>query len=46
MYSHMKMETLLGMGGEGIRRMMEGVQSTRIYYKNFYKCYNVPPIQQ
>jgi hypothetical protein len=26
--------------------MMEGVNSTIIYYKNFCKCHNVPPIQQ
>jgi hypothetical protein len=32
-------ETIPGMGGG---RMMEGVKSTIIYYKNFYKCHNVP----
>jgi hypothetical protein len=26
--------------------MMEGVNSTMIYCKNFCKCHNVPPIQQ
>jgi hypothetical protein len=26
--------------------MMEGVKSTMIYCKNFYKCHNVPPAQQ
>jgi hypothetical protein len=23
--------------------MVEGVNSSMIYYKNFYKCHNVPP---
>jgi hypothetical protein len=36
-------QTIPGMGG---RRMMEGVNSTIVYCKNFYKCYNVPPVQQ
>jgi hypothetical protein len=26
--------------------MMEGVNSTMIYVKNFYKCHNVPPVQE
>jgi hypothetical protein len=33
-------------GEGGKRRMKEGVNSTRIYCKNFYKCHNVPPVQQ
>jgi hypothetical protein len=27
----------------GLRRMMEGVNSTMIYYKNFGKCHSVLP---
>jgi hypothetical protein len=38
--------TVPGMGGEGQRRMMEGVNSTVIYCKKFCKCRNVPPAQQ
>jgi hypothetical protein len=26
--------------------MIEGVNSTMIYCKNFCKCYQVPPVQQ
>jgi hypothetical protein len=26
--------------------MMERMNSTMIYCKNFYKCHNVPPVQQ
>jgi hypothetical protein len=26
--------------------LMEGMNSTMIYCKNFYKCHNVPPVQQ
>jgi hypothetical protein len=37
-------ETVPGIEGGG-RRMMEGVNSTVIYCKNFYKCHNVPPVQ-
>jgi hypothetical protein len=34
-------------GGRGDKRkMMEGVNSTTMYYKNFGKCHNVPPAQQ
>jgi hypothetical protein len=29
----------------GKRRMMEGLNSAMIYYKNFYKCHNAPPVQ-
>jgi hypothetical protein len=38
-------ETIPGMGGAGIRRMVEGVNSNMIYLiycKYFSKCYNVP----
>jgi hypothetical protein len=48
MYEHGKMrpvESIPGVGG-GYRRMMEGVNSTMIFCKNFGKCYNVPPVQQ
>jgi hypothetical protein len=38
-------ETVPGMGEGGKRRMMEKVNSTMIYCKNFYKCHNVPSIQ-
>jgi hypothetical protein len=49
MYVNAKMrpvETVPGMGEEGQRRMMEGVNSSVIYSihcKNFCKCHNVPP---
>jgi hypothetical protein len=33
-------------GQRGYRRMMEGVNPTLTYYKNFYKCHNVYPVQQ
>jgi hypothetical protein len=37
-------ETIPGMGEKGIKRVMEWVNSSKIYlmyYKNFCKCYNV-----
>jgi hypothetical protein len=35
-------ETIRGMRGRRTyRRMMEGVNSTMIYYKNFCKCHNI-----
>jgi hypothetical protein len=37
-------ETIPGKGERGTKRMMEGVNLTKIYCKNFYKCHNVPPI--
>jgi hypothetical protein len=40
-------ETIPGMGG--IMRIKEndgGVNSNMIYYKNYGKCHNVPPVQQ
>jgi hypothetical protein len=46
MYENGKMrpvETIPGKGGGEQRRMMEGVNSTMIYCKNFCKCHNVPP---
>jgi hypothetical protein len=36
-------ETISGMGG-GIKENDGGVNSTMIYYKNFYKYHNVPPV--
>jgi hypothetical protein len=30
----------------GVKKMMEGVHSTMIYYKNFCKCPNVSPAQK
>jgi hypothetical protein len=44
MYVNGKMrydEPIPGMGEGEIRRMMEGVNSTMIYCKNFCKCHNV-----
>jgi hypothetical protein len=37
-------ETTPGMGAG--RRMMKRVNSTMIYCEHFYKCHNVPPVQQ
>jgi hypothetical protein len=37
-------ETIPGMEGSG--RMIEGVNSTKIYCKNLYKCHDVLPVQQ
>jgi hypothetical protein len=39
-------ETILGMGGEGIRRIMEGVNLAMLYHKHFCKCHSVPSVQQ
>jgi hypothetical protein len=39
-------ERIPATGEVGQRRMMEGVNSSMIYCKNFCKCYNVPPVQQ
>jgi hypothetical protein len=38
-------ENIPGMGGGGQQRLMVGVNSTMIYYKNFGNCHNVPPVQ-
>jgi hypothetical protein len=49
MYENGKMrsvETFPEMGVRGQRRMMEGVNSTKIYCKNFCYCHNIPPVQQ
>jgi hypothetical protein len=49
MYENGKMrpvETVPGMGGGGIKENDGWVNSTVINYKNFYKCHNVPPVQQ
>jgi hypothetical protein len=32
--------------GRKLRRMMEGVNSTLAYSKDFCKCHNIPTIQQ
>jgi hypothetical protein len=51
-YSCMKMEkmrpveTIPGIERFGIKRTMEGMNSTMIYCKNFCKCHNVPIAQQ
>jgi hypothetical protein len=39
-------ETIPGMERGGKRRMMEGLNSTMIYCKYFYKSHNAPPAQQ
>jgi hypothetical protein len=41
----LSVEIIPGVEKEGIRGMMEGVNSTMIYYNNFCKCQNVPPVQ-
>jgi hypothetical protein len=49
MYTDEKMrpvETIPRIGVGGIKEMMEGVNSTMIYYKNISKCHNVPSLQQ
>jgi hypothetical protein len=30
---------------EILRKMMEGVNLIKIYYKHFYKCHNVYPVR-
>jgi hypothetical protein len=50
-YSCMKMEKwdllkLIQEWGRGIKESDGGVNSTKIYSKNFCKCHNVPPAQQ
>jgi hypothetical protein len=39
-------ETILGMEEKGIGKLMEGVNSTMIYFKEFCKCHIAPPVQQ
>jgi hypothetical protein len=47
MYVNGKMRPVETISGIGVgRRMMEGVNSTMIYYKNFYKCNYLSPVQQ
>jgi hypothetical protein len=49
MYENGKMrsvETILRLGEGGERRIMEGMNSTKLYCKHFCKCHIVPPIQQ
>jgi hypothetical protein len=37
-------QIISGMGGEIKRRMMKGMNSNMIHYKEFGKCHNVPPV--
>jgi hypothetical protein len=49
MYVNGKMrpvDTIPGLGKGEQRRTIEGVNSTMINGKNFYKCHSVSPIQQ
>jgi hypothetical protein len=48
MYENGKMipaETIPGIGGGRIKENDGGMNSTRVYYKNFCKCHNVPLLQ-
>jgi hypothetical protein len=48
MYENRKIrpvETIPGMGGGGIKENDGGMNSTMIYFKNFYKYHNVLPVQ-
>jgi hypothetical protein len=50
MYLRMKMkkkrhvETIPGTMGDKIKNNDGGVNSTTVYFKNFCKCHNVPPV--
>jgi hypothetical protein len=46
MYQNGKMRAVETIPGMGERRMMEGMNSTMIYCKNFGKCHSIPPAQQ
>jgi hypothetical protein len=49
MYGNGKMravETILRMEGGTIRENNGGINLTKMYCKHFYKCHNVPPVQQ
>jgi hypothetical protein len=46
MYENEKMRPAEPVPGMGGGRMMEEVNSAMIYYKNFGKCHNIPPIQR
>jgi hypothetical protein len=37
-------ETIPGMGGGRVKENDEGVNLTKIYYKSFCECQNVPPV--
>jgi hypothetical protein len=37
-------ETIPGIGGRRIKENDGGISSTMVYYKNFCKCHNVPPL--
>jgi hypothetical protein len=39
-------ETILRMEERGYRRMMEGINLTKIYCKHFCECHNVLPVKQ
>jgi hypothetical protein len=39
-------ETIPGIGKGSTKRMMEEVNSTMIYWKNFCKCHNAHPVPQ
>jgi hypothetical protein len=39
-------ETIPGMEEGSIKENDGGVNSTMIYWENFYKCHSVPPAQQ
>jgi hypothetical protein len=38
-------ETVLGMGRGEIKENGGGMNSAKIYYKNVYKCHNIPILQ-
>jgi hypothetical protein len=49
MYENGKMrpvESVPGMGKWGTKENDGGLNLTTIYWKNFGKCHNVPPVQQ
>jgi hypothetical protein len=39
-------ETIPVMRRGGIKENDGGANSTMIHFKNFYKCHNVPPVQE
>jgi hypothetical protein len=48
MYENRKMrpfETIPGIGVGGFKKMMEQVNLTVMYFKNFSKCHNLLPVQ-
>jgi hypothetical protein len=46
MYANGNMRPVETIPGMGERGMMEGMNSSGIYCKNFSKCHNVPQAQQ